>query len=75
MENDSRLFVRTNAIKFARHAFPPTSITDMDAMGSLALVHNMSYAVAQAMFYLVVGSRRVQHLHEMEVIHVICVVQ
>lgn len=50
MENDSRLFVRTNAIEFARHAFPPTSITDMDAMGSLALVHNMSYAVAQAMF-------------------------
>lgn len=41
-------------------------------MGSPALSHNMSYAAAQAMFYLVAGARRIQSLGEMEVMHARC---
>lgn len=37
-----------NAIEFARHAFPSAAVADMKAMGSPALSHNFSYAVAQA---------------------------
>lgn len=38
-------------------------------MGSPALAHNMSYAAIRAMFYLVIGARRIQILNEMEVAH------
>lgn len=44
----------------------------MEAMGSPILSHNMSYVVAQAMFYLVTGARRIQLLNEMVVTHSGC---
>lgn len=44
----------------------------MEAMGSPALSHNMSYAVAQAMFYLIACVRCIQLLGEMEVAHAGC---
>ena len=44
----------------------------MEAMGSSALSHNMSYVVVHAVFYLVVGARRIQLLSEMETSHAGC---
>lgn len=72
LHNDSRLSVRANAFEFSRHAFPPAVVSDMEAMGNPALAHNMAYAAAQAMFYLVAGSRRVHSLGEMEAAHATC---
>lgn len=70
--HESRLSVRTNAVEFARHAFPLAIVVDMEAMGSSALSHNMSYAAAQTMFYLVAGARRIQLPNEMEAAHSGC---
>ena len=72
LRNDSRLSVRANALEFSRHAFPLAAVGDMDAMGSPALSHNMAYAAAQAMFYLVAGSRCIHSLGEMEGAHTTC---
>lgn len=69
LQNYSLLFVCTNVVKFARYTFPPTVVTDMEAIGCPVLAHNMSYVAAQVMFYLVFGSRRIQLLNEMEVAH------
>lgn len=44
----------------------------MESMGNPALSHNMFYAAAQAMFYLVAGSHRVQSLNKMEASHSRC---
>lgn len=41
----------------------------MDVMASSALSHNYAYEDAQAMSYLVVGSRRIQHLSDLERAH------
>lgn len=67
--SDSHLYVRTNAIEFARHAFPPTAVADMESMGSPTMAHNMFYAAVHAMLYLVGGSHCIQLLNEMEVPH------
>lgn len=40
-----------------------------EATSSPALCHNMSYVAAQAMFYLVAGTYRIQLLNEMEPAH------
>ncbi|CAI9285265.1 unnamed protein product [Lactuca saligna] len=50
---DSRLFVCENSLDFARKALPPTTVGDMDAMGSVVLSHNMVYVAAQALCYCV----------------------
>lgn len=71
-KNKYCLFVRTNAVEFARHAFPMAVIVDMEATGSHALSYNMSYAAAQTMFYLVAGARRIQLPNEMEAAHSGC---
>lgn len=44
----------------------------MEAMGSPALFHNMTYATAQAMFYLVAGAQRIQMFGEVEAAHAGC---
>ena len=44
LQNDSRLYIHNNSIKFSRHAFPPDTITDIEAIASPTLAHNMSYA-------------------------------
>lgn len=72
LHNESRLFVRANAVECALHAFPPAAVADMEAMGSPALSHNMSYVAVQEMFYLVAGARHIQSLEEMEVVHAGC---
>lgn len=59
LHNESCFSFRANAVEFARHAFPPVVVADMEAMGSPALSHNLSYAAVQAMFYLVAGARRI----------------
>lgn len=59
LNNESHLSVCTNAMEYARHAFLPSVVADVEAMGSFALSHNMSYAAAQTMFYLVSGARRI----------------
>lgn len=59
-------------MEFACHAFLPAAIADMEAMGSHALSHNISYTTAQAMFYLVAGAHRIQPLGEIEVVHAVC---
>lgn len=53
LHNESRLSACANALEFARHAFPPAAAADMEAMGSPALSHNMTYVAVQSMFYLV----------------------
>lgn len=53
-------------MEFARHAFPLAAVADMEAMSNPALSHNMSYAAAQTMFYLVAGAWRIHLLGEME---------
>lgn len=62
-------------MEFACHVFPPADVTEMQAMGSPSLPHNMSYAAAHAMFYLVAGAHRIQLLNEMEATHTGCGVQ
>lgn len=44
----------------------------MDAMGSLALSHNMSDVAAHEMFYLVAGALHIQSLGEMEAMNARC---
>nr|KAJ0190369.1 hypothetical protein LSAT_V11C800430480 [Lactuca sativa] len=41
----------------------------MDSMSNVILAHNLAYAVAQAMTYLVVGSHRVQQFDNLEHFH------
>lgn len=72
LRNDSRISVHTNTVEFAYHAFPLDVFTDMEAMYSLALAHNMSYVSAQAMLYMVAGSHRIRLLKKMEVAHAGC---
>ncbi|KAL7587627.1 hypothetical protein Lser_V15G36969 [Lactuca serriola] len=72
LRNNSRLSVSANSLEFSRHAFPPAAVEDMEAMGNPALTHNMAYAAAQAMFYLVVGSRRIHTLGKVESTHATC---
>lgn len=72
LNNGSHLSVRANTVDFARHAFPPTAVSDMESMGSPTLSHNMYYSAAHAMFYLVAGDRRLQSLNEMEAAHSRC---
>lgn len=67
--NESWLSICANTIEFARHAFPPVVVADMDAIANIAFSHNISYAIAQAMFYLVAGSRCIQRLGELERVH------
>ena len=59
LNNDSCLSIRANVVEFSHHALPPTAVADMEAMSSSALSHNMSYAAAQSMFYLVAGAQRI----------------
>lgn len=72
LNNDSRMSVDANAVEFARHAFPFVVVADMEAMGSSSLSHNMSYAAAQPMFYLVAGARRIQLLGDIEAVNAGC---
>ena len=44
----------------------------MEAMGSPTMSHNMTCVAAQAMFYIVAGSQRIQTLNEMEIVHAGC---
>lgn len=69
LRDDSRLSIRANSIEFSGHAFPPAAASDMEAIGSPTLAHNITYTSAQAVFYLVVGARHVQILNEMEAVH------
>lgn len=64
--NSSCLSVRANAHEFTRHVFPSVTLVDMENMIIHALVHDMIYVAAQCVFYLVVGTRRVQHLSDLE---------
>lgn len=59
-------------MEFSRHTFLPAAVVDMEAMGSLALSHNMSYTTAQDMFYLVTGAHQIKLLNEMEAAHTGC---
>lgn len=59
-------------MEFSRHAFPTVVVADMEAMGSPSLSHNMSYVVAQAMFYPVAGAHRIQLLSKMEAAYLGC---
>lgn len=72
LHSESRLSVRDNDLKFSRHVLPPTATTDMEVMCSTALSHNMTCAIAQAMFYLIVGVWRIQMFSEVEAAHVGC---
>lgn len=72
LHSESHLSVCANTIEFTRHAFPSTTVMNMDAMGSPALSHNMTYVAAQAMFYLVAGARHIKSLGEMEAMHARC---
>lgn len=54
---------------FSCHALPLMVVVDMVGMASSDHNHNMAYVVAQAMSYLVVGSRCIQHLSEVEQVH------
>lgn len=59
-------------MEFVHHAFPLIVVSDLDAIGSPALSHNMPYTAAQAMFYLVDDSWHIQLLSEMDKIHPGC---
>lgn len=72
LHNESCLSVHANAMEFARYAFPPAAVADMEAMVSPSLSHNITYVAAQAMFYLIAGTRHIQLLGEMEATHAWC---
>lgn len=72
LQNEPHLSICTNDVEVACHAFLLPAVTDMEAMGSPTLSHNMSYVAARAMFYLVAGARQIQLLNEMETAHTGC---
>lgn len=63
--------MRSKTVEFARHAFPPVAVGDIEAMGSSTLSH-MSYTAAHAIFFLVAGPLRFQLLGDIEVGHAGC---
>lgn len=64
--DDSRLSIRANVIECTGHGFPLVVVADIDSMAKIALSYKMPYGGNQDMFYLANGSRRIQHLDELE---------